>query len=559
MTFHRRCQLGLPLLVTLAVARFTMAAGELAIDLSSPGAAAQWKMLDKTASLQQGELVLDGRKEPSRAVFLPCQWGDVTLRAKFLVEPAAHGVLACGFMVRVADADTYYYVHFDRTQAILVRSDQGQSWNEIKRVGGLDKPAGQWHTGELQAQGDVLRVSLNGRLLYEAKDATLKRGRIGFYAGQGRAHVKDIVVLGESSRPESDFVVPPRLFCLVCEDAGAGAYEAFPDVCRLSDGRLMAVFYAGYDHVALPNAQLPKGGRVSYCTSSDEGHTWSKAEVLYDGPDDDRDPSIVQLKDGRVVCNFFSLRKAEGKSPPWIGLGSWMVTSTDLCAGRLGLRPDPAPVGTESQPTQPPHDKIAPHAFTWSAPQQISPKYYCSSPIREISGARLILGLYQELPTTSAGAVAISDDGAKTWRVVDIPNGGYRLDAETDVIELADGTLYAAQRPTMCFSISKDRGETWSVSKPMGFEGHCPYFLRTRDNIILLAHRVPNTSLHYSLDECRSWSKNVPVDTVGGAYPSMVNLKDGSVLIVYYEEGPGSSIRCKRLRATKSGIEWLAP
>ena len=127
------------------------------------------------------------------------------------------------------------------------------------------------------------------------------------------------------------------------------------------------------------------------------------------------------------------------------------------------------------------------------------------------------------------------------------------------MIELADGTLYAAQRPTMCFSLSKDRGETWSVSKPMGFEGHCPYFLRTREGIILLAHRVPNTSLHYSLDECRTWSQNVPVDTVGGAYPSMVNLKDGSVLIVYYEEGPGSSIRCKRLRATKSGIEWLTP
>jgi len=181
-----------------------------------------------------------------------------------------------------------------------------------------------------------------------------------------------------------------KMLGLVCEDAGAGAYEAFPDVCRLSDGRLMAVFYAGYGHVAMPNAQLPKGGRVSYCTSADEGHTWSKAEVLYDGPDDDRDPSIVQLKDGRLICNFFSLRKTEGKSPPWTGLGTWMVASTDL--GR-----------------------------TWSAPQQISAKHYCSSPIREISGGRLVLGLYQELPKTSAGAVAISDDGAKTWRVVDIP------------------------------------------------------------------------------------------------------------------------------------------
>ena len=196
---------------------------------------------------------------------------------------------------------------------------------------------------------------------------------------------------------------------------------------------------------------------------------------------------------------------------------------------------------------------------TWSAPQQISKDYYCSSPIREISGGRLILGLYRERANTSAGAVAISDDGARSWRIADIANGGYKLDAETDVIELADGTLYAAQRPTMCFSVSKDRGESWTVSRAMGFEGHCPYFLRTRDGIILIAHRLPSTSLHYSLDEGKTWSKNVLVDTCIGAYPSMVNLKDGSVLIVYYEEGEGSSIRCKRFRATKSGIEWLAP
>jgi len=518
----------MPLILTTMALWSAAAAAELAIDLSSPQAAAQWKMLDPTAAVVGGELVLDGRKAPSHAVFLPWEWGDVTLRASFLVEPAAEGVLACGFMVRLVDVQTYYYVHFDRAQAILVRSDPDQSWNEIKRASGLDKPAGTWHTAELQAQGDTLRVSLNGKLLYEAKDATLKQGRIGFYASQGKARVKDIVVLGEATKAQKDLVVPPRLYAYVCEDAGAGGYEAFPDVCRLSDGRLMAVFYAGYDHVSLPHPRLPKGGQICYCTSADEGHTWSKAEILYDGPYDDRDPSIVQLPDGRLVCNFFSLRKAEGQSPPWIGLGTWMVESTDL--GR-----------------------------TWSAPQLIAKDYYCSSPIRVITGGRLVLGLYGETSTTAFGAVALSDDAAKTWRVVDIPNGGFRLDAETDVIELADGTLYAAQRDKMCFSISKDRGETWSVSQPMGFEGHCPYFLRARDNIILLAHRVPNTSLHYSLDECKTWSKNVLVDPHIGAYPSMVNLKDGSVLIVYYEEGPGSSIRCKRFRATKTGIEWLVP
>jgi hypothetical protein len=49
------------------------------------------------------------------------------------------------------------------------------------------------------------------------------------------------------------------------------------------------------------------------------------------------------------------------------------------------------------------------------------------------------------------------------------------------------------------------------------------------------------------------------VDSVGGAYPSMVTLKDGSTLIVYYEEGTGSNIRAKRFMVTAEGFTWLSP
>jgi sialidase-1 len=93
-----------------------------------------------------------------------------------------------------------------------------------------------------------------------------------------------------------------RDYVVVCRDGGAGGYEAFPDVCRLSDGRLMSVFYASYDHVGLPNERWPKGGRIDCAFSSDEGRTWSAARVLFDGPDDDRDPSIVQ--GGCFVISF---------------------------------------------------------------------------------------------------------------------------------------------------------------------------------------------------------------------------------------------------------------
>jgi len=320
---------------------------------------------------------------------------------------------------------------------------------------------------------------------------------------------------------------PGRDFIYVSKDAGAGGYEAFPDVCRLKDGRLMVVFYAGYDHVSLPDNDHPRGGRICYTISKDEGRTWSPAAVLYDGPDDDRDPSIVQLSDGRLLCNFFSLRR---KGASWEGLGSWLVRSDD-------------------------------NGKTWSQPELIASDYYCSSPVRQLPDGRLILGLYRQTESESYGAVTISQDGGNTWsRPVDIDNGGYPLDAETDVIVLKNGILYAIQRSrgeSMCYSESRDGGWSWSVSRPVGFPGHSPYLLRTTEDIIVLAHRLPGTSLHYSLDEARTWSKNIIIDEALGAYPSMVNLKDGSILVVYYEEGAGSDLRARCFRLSREGIRWL--
>ena len=317
-------------------------------------------------------------------------------------------------------------------------------------------------------------------------------------------------------------------FVYVCQDAGAGAYEAFPDVCRLADGRLACVFYASYTHVGLPNDKLPNGGRVALAFSGDEGQTWSTAETVYDGPDDDRDPSITQLRDGRLLCTYFSLRaKGDGK---WDGLGSHLIESKD--AGK-----------------------------TWSAPRVLSSSYYCSSPVRELTDGTLILGLYKEQGSNANGAVTRSTDGGKTWSTpIDIDNGGLRLDAETDVIELKDGRLFAAQRTekeSMRHAISGDRGLTWSISTPMGFAGHAPYLHRTPEGAIVCAHRLPQTSVHISWDECATWGEGVQVDDFIGSYASMVTLKDGAILIVYYEEGEGSNIRARKFRIAKNGLDWL--
>jgi len=106
----------------------------------------------------------------------------------------------------------------------------------------------------------------------------------------------------------------------------------------------------------------------------------------------------------------------------------------------------------------------------------------------------------------------------------------------------------------MHYAISEDRGKTWGPVQSFGLKGHCPYFLRHSSGVILLAHRVPATSLHWSADDGKTWHGPVQIDTVGGAYPSMVELPDGLVYCVYYEEGKGSSIRGVQLGVDTKGV-----
>ena len=498
-------------------------------ELSGVAASGAWAFMDKRANAGDGELRLDGRQEPCRVFLKEPAFGDVTLSAAYRVEKSA-GVMAVGFVLGSTDSATSTYVHFDSRSAILCRGDGETPWQEVKRAGKPQAPD-TWHTARVERRGTRVRVFFNDMLLFDVECAG-KPGRVGFYASQTVARLRDITVQGEPAELAAPWrkIEEVKNWIHVCADAGAGAYEAFPDVCRLADGRLLAVFYAGYGHVAMPNDALPKGGRISGCYSADEGRTWSEPFVLFDGPYDDRDPSVTPLKDGRIACVFFTLKPKPDGAKGFDGLGSFIVTSAD--GGR-----------------------------TWERePRQIAKAYYCSSPIRELSDGRLALGLYKQDASGACGAVTFSVDGGTSWSApIDIPTGGLRYEAETDVIELKDGALFAALRGQKHsgWSVSKDGGKSWTTAELFGFPGHCHYLHRAPGDIILMAHRLPATSLHVSLDECKTWGTNVPVDSVGGAYPSMVTLKDGSILIVYYEEGHGSSIRAKRFRAMPQGIEWL--
>jgi Neuraminidase (sialidase) len=252
----------------------------------------------------------------------------------------------------------------------------------------------------------------------------------------------------------------------VCSGDAAGGYAAFPDICRLSNGQLLCVFYSGYGHVSTPASQWRKGGRIMGVRSSDDGKSWSKPVLVMDTEQDDRDPSVSCVKEGVVLLNWFTLRQNQ--------VAVMLARSTD-------------------------------HGKTWSEPAN--------------------------------------------------------LDAETDEVPLKDGNLLAALRSSkveMHYALSEDRGKNWGPVRSFGFKGHCPYFLRHSSGVILLAHRLPATSLHWSSDEGKTWQGPARIDSVGGAYPSMMELPTGEVYCVYYEEGKGSSIRGGRLQVDTKSVKVVA-
>ena len=334
------------------------------------------------------------------------------------------------------------------------------------------------------------------------------------------------------------------------QDPTGGGFQAWPDVARLQDGRLMCLFYNGYAHGSPNNAQFPNAGRIDYSISTDSGYSWSTPQVLYDGPADDHDASITQLKSGQLIVSFFSDYYAgyTGVSTGYSGvmtmtsnnLGERLVRAAAGCSGSL-LHQFPGPRVVQ----RPAHSAgILSNGFLRRQRRRLRRRVDQRQSRAKLEPAR---------------GHPVPPAGQQQW-----------LCAETDVIQLKDsqghwsGNLFAAQRTNfdnMYFlDLCRFRQHLDPVAGRSALARMCPYLHRTADDTILLAYRdyyAGTTSLRYSTNECQTWSNEVVVDTVGGAYPSITDLEDGSELITYYEEGAGSNIRVKRFSVTAGGIEFL--
>ncbi|MGC9319543.1 MAG: sialidase family protein, partial [Armatimonadota bacterium] len=523
------------------------------VPLESPQALTQWHVAGGDWRIEEGVLRQDSlwasevTWEATGHIFLKQPaLSDFIAHFEFQVDEAQYGVGAPELLFRSTDSRSYYLVQFTTKAGgvYLVRESHDEHWIDVQRAREVPLERGRWHSVQVAALGDTILVFVDGGKVIEAQDGELSAGLVGFGSSQGLVSFRNIGLWGRPAELAQPWqavegkVVPPE-FRVICEDAGAGGYEAFPDICRCANGDLLCVFYAGYAHVSFPNDDLPQGARVCAVRSSDEGRTWSEPFIVADTDWDDRDPSVMCLSDGTLLCNWFTyygnFREPEGDTT-YRYKELWLSRSTD-------------------------------DGHTWSEPELIphmaGAYWACSSPIIELSNGELLWPVYREYrdPLRNWSAVIRSADGGRTWGEPEWVDEGNDDNDEPCLWQMPDGRILCVMRTnagdSMWYSWSEDLGHTWTTSREIGFRGNCPYLLRTDEGVLLLGHRHPQTSLHYSLDDGQTWSENVQLDVTGGAYPSMVQLRDGSVLVVYYEEGPGSSIRAQRIRASQDGIKRL--
>lgn len=324
-------------------------------------------------------------------------------------------------------------------------------------------------------------------------------------------------------------------------------YHGWPTVARCKDGRLAVVCSGGRE------AHVCPFGRVELMMSKDEGRTWGWPRVLMDSAIDDRDAGVVETAKGTLLVTTFTspayesiLTKAEKIKPgekgawPAAKLKRWRAAHNRLTAEkRKAMLASWIVRSTDG-------------GMTWSG------RFRCPvnsphGPIQLSDGRLLYAGKELWHGTSRIGVCESTDDGL-TWRwlaVIPTRKGDdHKNYHELHAAEAADGRLVvqirnhnkASSRETLQ-STSSDGGKTWSEPKSIGVWGLPSHLLRLKDGRLLMTYghrRKPfGNQARVSTDHGKTWSEPMIVsgDGIGGdlGYPSTVQLKDGSLLSVWYE------------------------
>jgi sialidase-1 len=331
-------------------------------------------------------------------------------------------------------------------------------------------------------------------------------------------------------------------------------YFGWPSLARMDDGAL-AVVSSG-----LRQWHICPWGKTVLNISRDDGATWSAPRVIRDTPIDDRDAGVISLGGRRLLAATFSSDPRPFADEPAAARGmadTWrphLATLTDAIVqphmGSWVLLSDDG-------------------GDTWSAPVS-APASAPHGPVRLRNGDLLYLGKdARDLSAASIIAAHSIDDG-RTWRTLcELPVHPATIAAnyhEPHVVELPNGRLIGLIRLenagqsdvtqaglvnfSMLQTTSDDGGNSWTVPQPardaLGhpFHGSPPHLIRHASGALICVYSFRQhpygQRAMLSWDDGLSWSTDWIIRDDGPSwdlgYPASVELGDGSVLTVYYQQ-----------------------
>lgn len=299
-------------------------------------------------------------------------------------------------------------------------------------------------------------------------------------------------------------------------DSGS-TYKAFPGMAFL-EGRLHLVYRDGTAHNS-------SGGLVKYRHSDDLGRTWSSATTLETptAGDDLRDPAIVALSSGRLLCVY-------DYRAPW---NSTNISSRVIYSDNRGQ--------------------------SWSSPYTIPDTFsgaeadVTSQPIELPDGTILVPGYGLNSGSFYTSVVWKSTDGGLTFPTqITIANGttDSRSYAEPQIRLLASGTLVCLMRSDTNAhtwrSTSTDGGATWSATADVLTASSRPDFVEFYPGALIFFGRNDNTNFYarwsVSWDEGATWTalQNVDGSTDPWMYGAPVVLAPGYIAVAYSIENSSS-------------------
>jgi sialidase-1 len=353
---------------------------------------------------------------------------------------------------------------------------------------------------------------------------------------------------------------------------GYAGFVGWDTPIKLKNGTWLVGFNAGYWHASpptplhysqktiddyrkmgMPDVVAPTGGRAMITRSTDEGKTWSKPETLIDTPADDRHPAFVELRDGTVLCSFFTY--------PGEPLGG-------------DLAKDPAGAARVH------FIRSFDGGKTWEkTPRQIqTPFLYdeTDGPLVRLKDGSVLVAINGRTtngPPDVAGIFRSTDKG-KSWKMLSTIKAEHDL-VEVTVAELPDGRWVMMARPEGDICWSSDKGKTWTKPVTFGMRLFAPSLTVLRDGTLVCLHGSyapghPGLRVIFSRDGGETWiaparDHGFLVDNAYG-YGKAMELEDGSLFISYLATGGHSTtdaqqnaVRCIRLRvrADYSGIDLL--